>query len=160
MTNSNELHDADCYCYECAPSSHFDAGYYIGSTLVSIKGIIRVYKLPSVNSPILRKVDKGAVVGVIDSYVIDKVTKGVWWALKGGGYVQHFQGYFDLKTAVNTSSGKAFQKALDDTNKINLNPVPLATAVGKDIISLPFVKYALIAAVILVMGYVALKFKK
>jgi len=95
-------------------TSNFDAGYYIGSTLVA-KVQLGVWSLPSLTSTLLRTIKPGGFVGTIDSYIVKGAD--VWWMLQGGGYVLHGPGKFDLNTATATASGKEFADTITELQK-------------------------------------------
>jgi len=110
--------------------NNFDAGYYIGSTLVA-KVQLGIWSLPSLTSTLIRTIKPGGYVGTIDSYIV----KGsdVWWQLQGGGYVLHGPGKFDLNTAATTASGKQFaddQAKAAEADVIGNAAGKLATGLG------------------------------
>jgi hypothetical protein len=142
-----------------------DPGFYIGSTLVT-KKYVRTYSLPGVDAkgePIgqtIKKFAPGDTVGVIDSYIVDKKTGGVWWMLTNHeGYIRHWPGWFDQNQAVTTSSGKKFNEMRKEADKISLNPAPLIGKTVGAILDIPYIKPILIGIVLLIVLSIVLRFK-
>jgi len=162
------LHSFQCSCFECTATpqdrillnhveSNTSPGYYIGSTLIA-KKYVTSYTLPKSQpngNPLGSVKDKYSpsdTVGKVLSYVVDPITKLVWWELDNKkGWVQHFPGYFDKAVAGETSSGKAFNDEMSKTNEINLNPLPLLKQVGTDLFNITYLKWILLALLIVLL---------
>lgn len=133
-----------------------DPGYYLGSTLKALKKV-DLWSLPgaSIGGKKVRTINPGETVGVVDTYVLDKINPTqIWWRFKDGTYTPHFTGYFDKELAAVTSSGAAHVAAATKANEINL-----AGALPDFSSLLPSLKWVLIGVVVIVVGLVVLKFK-
>lgn len=156
------------------------ASYYLDSTLVA-RVPVTIYRTPSTTSDVVIDIPKGGNVGKIQSYVVRDGQ--VWWDVywfsgKHAGWVKHEPGLFNTNIAEQTSSGVAHdatvKKSVDTANKKDIIDTTseavnktvegtgnLIGGLGDTLGSIGSnLKWILLAAVILVVVFAALKFAK
>lgn len=149
------------------------ASYYIDSTLVA-KVPVTIFKTPSVTSDVILKVPKGGNVGKIQSYVVRDGQ--VWWNInwfsgKHAGWVRHSPELFNTSIAEQTASELSHNESVKKSNELLTQKSTIekvsegvgnalsgtADAIGSIGSNL---KWILLAVVILVVVFAALKFAK